>query len=890
MIINKISIYLLIFLLLLSGFNTIGYTSTTSQDNDSPKINNDAPSELIFFEDSVKQYINLYNIFNKSNSTIIFTILNGTAWVKQYNSNILLANILSNNTIEITFHPNQFGQVKLIIKASNENGSVNHELLISVLSVNDPPIIETIGNKTINNTDIIEFSIELGNWFNTTVSASDIDSESLVYYDNTSLFNIDEVNGTISFKPNNNEVGVYIIQIKVSDLNGSNSESWIILKLIVKNINNPPIAQIISPKNESEFFDNETITLNGYGTDPDLKFGDYLTYTWYSNVKGYLGNGKKLSLENLSLGWQNITLKITDSEGLFHTTKTSIFIKSSYLSNPYIVWVGHENDYVLIKQNEIKKIEVYVKNDGYEKNEISIDFKLDPKFKGSVKSELSKVVLEPYRYKKFNLTLISNKTNKIGFYILEITGKSQISPDDKYYSSDVMDNEVIRIFVIENSTHKKNKIAQKPKWQVGTEWKYKIAREPDPYYWQEKKYGLLTTKLTNTSSIQINQTTYNIFQMELKCDMQKLDKNSTLDESKQVYGHYYNGIGYYNSINLDLIRLYTNIEESIEWYPGEKTTKYKKSNTFYPPIKEYDFPINPGECWYTDTISKVEFNNQSFGISEVGSVSENYSIGYICLGTEQITIPSGTYDTFLILKLWDFRYHGDLTEYFNKCCTRSKLLDFKDDYFPFTIDYYSPSIGFTVKQIKYIEKRHYDPEDEEIELLYWKEFEEIELISYSIPKNDINNDKIPDYWEYSFNIDSSNADNDNDNFTNFEEYINGTNPLNPLDNPKTPIDTDNDYIPDNWELYYNFNPDDSNDADKDYDNDGYSNLKEYLYLTSPRDPDDKPQKPNDKDPSPQSIEITDSEIIWIIFTVVIVIILIVLAIVTRQTKNKNKKQ
>jgi hypothetical protein len=56
-------------------------------------------------------------------------------------------------------------------------------------------------------------------------------------------------------------------------------------------------------------------------------------------------------------------------------------------------------------------------------------------------------------------------------------------------------------------------------------------------------------------------------------------------------------------------------------------------------------------------------------------------------------------------------------------------------------------------------------------------------------------------------------------------------------NPTNPwVDTDGDGIPDDWELQYDLDPHDPNDAHLDADNDGLSNFDEYHAGTHPRDP------------------------------------------------------
>ena len=153
------------------------------------------------------------------------------------------------------------------------------------------------------------------------------------------------------------------------------------------------------------------------------------------------------------------------------------------------------------------------------------------------------------------------------------------------------------------------------------------------------------------------------------------------------------------------------------------------------------------------------------------------------------------------------------------------------------------------------------------------------LLGTNISDNDSDDDKLGDGWERRYNLDpldddtNNNAvidwreDMDDDNITNLWEWKNMTNPKNNdtdndglLDNweiignftnvsvdnttinittKTSPIskDTDHDYIPDLWETINKLNATNSTDALLDNDDDGLTNLGEYLYETDPYDED-----------------------------------------------------
>ncbi len=99
--------------------------------------------------------------------------------------------------------------------------------------------------------------------------------------------------------------------------------------------------------------------------------------------------------------------------------------------------------------------------------------------------------------------------------------------------------------------------------------------------------------------------------------------------------------------------------------------------------------------------------------------------------------------------------------------------------------------------------------------------------------NDSDADGLPDSWESSyFNSLSQGATNDPDGdaFNNLQEYQAGSNPTNVF---STPLDTDADGLPDQWEDNYFTSL--AQTADGDPDGDGFTNVREFQAGTNPND-------------------------------------------------------
>jgi len=89
--------------------------------------------------------------------------------------------------------------------------------------------------------------------------------------------------------------------------------------------NKPPTAAIISPPANSNFNAGETVVLQGSGLDlEDGSLGDS-ALSWRSTKDGTLGTGRLLE-KTLSAGRHTITVTVTDSGGLSHSTSVQVSV------------------------------------------------------------------------------------------------------------------------------------------------------------------------------------------------------------------------------------------------------------------------------------------------------------------------------------------------------------------------------------------------------------------------------------------------------------------------------------------------------------------------------------------------------------------------------------
>ena len=180
-------------------------------------------------------------------------------------------------------------------------------------------------NNSISDFEIMEdcyddTSINLYHWF------KDINGDTLEFRcegQNYLQVIIYQENGTVILKPLANWNGKETLTFFASDNVFDEVYDSVEINIIPQN-DPPGPANILTPKSGHKVLDRTPIEFTGFCDDPDIQYGDKLTFKWSSNISDDLGEGKILKDIILPVGNHTITLLVTDSEG--ETSVASIFV------------------------------------------------------------------------------------------------------------------------------------------------------------------------------------------------------------------------------------------------------------------------------------------------------------------------------------------------------------------------------------------------------------------------------------------------------------------------------------------------------------------------------------------------------------------------------------
>ncbi|MCK4639954.1 MAG: tandem-95 repeat protein [Candidatus Marinimicrobia bacterium] len=170
----------------------------------------------------------------------------------------------------INLEENWNGNAQVIFSAMDNQSDVVHDTIaVNVLSLNDPPEITT--TELPDAIEDQEYSFE--------IEASDVD---LIYGDNLTYslsvypegMTLNDTSGKISWFPDNDDVGDTTVTVVVTD--DSSATDTQTFSLHVNNTNDAPV--IVTTLIDDAVEDQEYIFIIE-ATDPDIPYGDHLTYS-----------------------------------------------------------------------------------------------------------------------------------------------------------------------------------------------------------------------------------------------------------------------------------------------------------------------------------------------------------------------------------------------------------------------------------------------------------------------------------------------------------------------------------------------------------------------------------------------------------------------------------
>ncbi|MCP8308017.1 MAG: hypothetical protein H3Z54_04910 [archaeon] len=208
--------------------------------------------------------------------------------------------------------------------------------------------------------------------------------------------------------------------------------------------------------------------------------------------------------------------------------------------------------------------------------------------------------------------------------------------------------------------------AEKPSYSIGDHWEYSV---------DDKK--LMMERSLTKSVVNVTSDYYII----------KVEGEGESSEYGITVKFTVDGELYLQKSDLSIVK--ENLKETEETTFGGGTpfviTEISNA-TYSPPLDEFDFPISEGNVWTENTTKTVTHQTIFDDVAPPPETTDiNISRTYTCIKMENVTVPAGTFETFLI-NYTDS--DGGYTEY-----------------------YYSQEVGYYVKILSYDE---YGLETEEV--------------------------------------------------------------------------------------------------------------------------------------------------------------------------------
>lgn len=199
----------------------------------------------------------------------------------------------------------------------------------TLLGKHGPEINNSLDNFNLVEDTYDDTSINLYHWF------KDINNDVLVFdYDGDKYLTVKiyQANGTVTLLPDENWNGQETLTFYASDDVSEVSDDVIVT---VTAVNDPPgTPDIRKPKLENRIIDDgDTLDFEVKCIDPDVTYGDELSYLWTSDLDGDIGTDDTLTGIVLTIGEHIISVEVTDKDGKSSTASITVTVEETASSD-----------------------------------------------------------------------------------------------------------------------------------------------------------------------------------------------------------------------------------------------------------------------------------------------------------------------------------------------------------------------------------------------------------------------------------------------------------------------------------------------------------------------------------------------------------------------------
>ena len=195
-----------------------------------------------------------------------------------------------------------------------------------------------------------------------------------------------------------------------------------------------------------------------------------------------------------------------------------------------------------------------------------------------------------------------------------------------------------------------------PKISVGDRYEYRLKANMDGTDIPEDAVvtGSMTHEVTGEETISVQGESFEVYTIRT---------SGTMEMSSSEYSMTNTMTGTIWMLKSDLTIVkekmaYQSTETSGSPFGGGQYSS-EEVITYSPPKNHYDFPLKVTESWEIFTTKTIESTETDNGETYSDTYTEDVTTRYECLRTDKVTVPAGTFDTFLVHYIEEEEYDDD---------------------------------------------------------------------------------------------------------------------------------------------------------------------------------------------------------------------------------------